>query len=305
MRSLFSDVHQIGIVVKNVKETIKRYSDIYGIGPWNVWEFNSSVVKDMSVNGKKVNYRMLVATCKSFNVDWELIEPLDEKSIYYDFLNTRGEGLHHINYIIKDFNFIVNYFKKNNIPVTQYGNLQGKHIYAYYDTEADAKHIIEISANLGKFKRTDPLLTYPVMKNKFPEVRPFFNRIEQIVIVVNDIISTKKVLENKYLITPWKLQISKKSESINHNNLNYAITKFNSLAIKIFERNKKHSPIFENIEKNYEGLHHIIFSVDDLEKTSKRLSQFGIEIKFSEKVDSKELIYFSTEKDLKFCAGCF
>ncbi len=73
MKPIFSNIHQIGLVVKNIEETLVDYTKNYGIGPWSVWEFNSNIVEDMEVRGEKVNYRMMVATCKSFNVDWEII----------------------------------------------------------------------------------------------------------------------------------------------------------------------------------------------------------------------------------------
>jgi hypothetical protein len=40
------------------------------------------MVEDMEVRGKEINYSMMVVTCKSANMDWEIIEPLDQKTIY-------------------------------------------------------------------------------------------------------------------------------------------------------------------------------------------------------------------------------
>lgn len=36
-KSLFKSIHQIGIVVKDAVEIVKKFSDIYGIIPWNFW----------------------------------------------------------------------------------------------------------------------------------------------------------------------------------------------------------------------------------------------------------------------------
>ena len=126
---LFKNIHQVGIVTRNARKTINRYIEDYNIGPWNMWEFGPEMVEDMSVHGKRTDYRMLVATCKTLNVDFEIIEPLDDKSIYYEFLTLHGEGIQHLNYDVINYDKTLKYFKDNNIGVTQFGNLVGKHRY--------------------------------------------------------------------------------------------------------------------------------------------------------------------------------
>ncbi|WP_293256069.1 hypothetical protein [Palaeococcus sp. (in: euryarchaeotes)] len=36
-KPIFTDVLQVAVVVKNLDETVRKYADEYGIGPWS-WE---------------------------------------------------------------------------------------------------------------------------------------------------------------------------------------------------------------------------------------------------------------------------
>lgn len=70
----------IGLVVKDCEATSKSWSSLLGIGPWTV--------RDVGI--------LKLAHASLGPVQFELIEPLEEKSLWADFLNTHGEGLHHI-----------------------------------------------------------------------------------------------------------------------------------------------------------------------------------------------------------------
>ena len=87
---------QIGIVVKNAQETAKIYNDKYGIGPWHFCKFDETTTSELEVNGKPCPYKIIIAICVSNNVSLELIEPLDDKSIYHEFLQKHGQGIQHI-----------------------------------------------------------------------------------------------------------------------------------------------------------------------------------------------------------------
>jgi len=70
----------IGLVVKNCEATVKSWSSLLGIEPWDIRDFGAN--------------KMAFATLGP--VKFELIEPVAQNTIWADFLNTQGEGLHHI-----------------------------------------------------------------------------------------------------------------------------------------------------------------------------------------------------------------
>jgi len=75
---------------------MRRYADDYGIGPWEVYELNAGNAEDFREYGQPVERSGRLAVATIGQVQWELIEPLDEESVYAHFLAEKGEGVHHV-----------------------------------------------------------------------------------------------------------------------------------------------------------------------------------------------------------------
>ena len=86
---------QIGIVVRDLDAAVRRYVD-YGIGPWQVFQLKPDDVKEWREHGQPAEPSTRAATAMVGRVQWELIQPLDDKSIFAQFLAEKGEGVHHI-----------------------------------------------------------------------------------------------------------------------------------------------------------------------------------------------------------------
>jgi Glyoxalase/Bleomycin resistance protein/Dioxygenase superfamily len=82
---VFRETLQLEIVVRDLDATMRRYVDDYGIGPWEVYESNADNAEDFREYGQPVerSWRLAVATVGQ--VQWELIEPLDEQSVWRVF----------------------------------------------------------------------------------------------------------------------------------------------------------------------------------------------------------------------------
>jgi len=93
---VFTETTQIGIVVRDLDATLRRYVDDYGIGPWEIHEFNAGNAEDLREDGEPVERAWRLAFTMVGQVMWELIEPLDDRSVYARFLAEKGEGVHHI-----------------------------------------------------------------------------------------------------------------------------------------------------------------------------------------------------------------
>jgi methylmalonyl-CoA/ethylmalonyl-CoA epimerase len=92
----FTETMQIGIVVRDLDAAIRRYEDDYGIGPWVVYQIEPDDVKAWRENGRPAQPSTRAAAAMVGRVQWELIQPLDDKSIFAQFLAEKGEGVHHI-----------------------------------------------------------------------------------------------------------------------------------------------------------------------------------------------------------------
>ena len=94
--AVFTETMQIGIVVRDLDATLRRYVDEYGIGPWQLFEVTPENAPDLHHDGQPVKGSTRAAVAMVGNVMWELIQPLDEQGIFARFLAEKGEGVHHI-----------------------------------------------------------------------------------------------------------------------------------------------------------------------------------------------------------------
>jgi methylmalonyl-CoA/ethylmalonyl-CoA epimerase len=91
--------NHIGIVVEDLDKTIESLSSIWGLGPWVIVE--DSPNKDDIRIGEP--YRLKVAFAKLGPVVLELFQPLEGRSIWSQFLEAKGEGIHHIGFEVSNW----------------------------------------------------------------------------------------------------------------------------------------------------------------------------------------------------------
>jgi methylmalonyl-CoA/ethylmalonyl-CoA epimerase len=147
-RPVFTETMQIGIVVRDLDAALRSYVEDYGIGPWQVHEFDPESAKDMRVYGQPVGRSgrgaiTRFATTMVGRVMWELIEPLDEESVWARFLAEKGEGVHHIAVAAPDFDEAVAEQAERGNDLALSGTFSGVKL-AYLPTDHDLGVIIEI-----------------------------------------------------------------------------------------------------------------------------------------------------------------
>ena len=140
---VFNETVQIGIVVRDLDTAMRRYVDEYGIGPWDIHEFNAGSAEDLHEHGQPVERSWRLAATMVGQVQWELIEPLDDESDYARFLAEKGEGVHHI--AVAPINYdqaLTDQANQGSEPVLS-GTFSGFRV-AYLPTERDLGVILEI-----------------------------------------------------------------------------------------------------------------------------------------------------------------
>lgn len=157
---IFTSILQIGIVVDNLEIFMQKYYEEYGIGPWEVHLYTEENLKEMKVNGEGKKYSMKAAFCQHFNVQLELIEPLDDNNIYAEFLEKHGPGLHHIAFDTQNQDGTIQAFKEKGVNLLQEGVYFGKG-FTYLDTLKDLGFISEIYKSPVKWVKPDPIAIYP------------------------------------------------------------------------------------------------------------------------------------------------
>jgi methylmalonyl-CoA/ethylmalonyl-CoA epimerase len=154
---VFTKTTQIGMVVRDLDATLRTFVDDYGIGPWEIYEFDSENAKDLCEGGQPVKRSWRLAITMVGQVMWELIEPLDDKSVYARFLAEKGEGVHHIAVATPSFDDAVAAQAKRGRKLVLSGTFSGVKV-AYLPTDRDLGVTIEIFSGIpkGKSRGTHP-----------------------------------------------------------------------------------------------------------------------------------------------------
>jgi len=140
-------VGQIGLVVHDVDRAMEYYRDTFGLGPWLVSTPERSTC---IVRGKQVEARLKIALAYSGHVQWELIQVLAGETIHTEALRERGEGLHHLGFIVNDLAERLRAYQTAGLEILQQGVIEemGFRIdYAYLDTVAIGGVIFELIQN--------------------------------------------------------------------------------------------------------------------------------------------------------------
>jgi len=101
-------LYHISAVVKDIDETTEFLSSMWGLGPWHIFEHTPQ--KDTIMVGEPFSIKL--AQTKLGATMLELIQPLEGKSVWSEFLKTHGEGLHHIAFSVPNWDEMVSKLKE-------------------------------------------------------------------------------------------------------------------------------------------------------------------------------------------------
>ena len=105
-------VQQVSIVVEDMDRAIEYYSSIFGIGPFKAMDIG---LEGVLQRGKPISTTIKVASAKSGPLQVELIQPVEGKNIYTEFLENKGEGLHHLGFQVDDMDAMLTELAKEDI----------------------------------------------------------------------------------------------------------------------------------------------------------------------------------------------
>jgi methylmalonyl-CoA/ethylmalonyl-CoA epimerase len=155
-------VDQVAVVVRDLDEAMRRYSEELGIAPWSVYTFTPEWIRDMTFRGREQPYSMKLALAQVGETMYELIEPLDGPNSYQEFLDARGEGLHHLGFFVEDLDATIGEMQDRGFAVLQSGRgfgVDGDGGYAYFETDGALGCIVEAIELPGTMP--DPERTFP------------------------------------------------------------------------------------------------------------------------------------------------
>ena len=121
---------QIGVVVKDIDKTTEFLSSLWGLGPWESAEF--TITKDNLTAGEPCKIKVAYTNLGAAKL--ELVQPLEGRSIFSQFLETKGEGLYNINFHISNYDEMVSKLEEHGGKMILGITFGGKH-YGYFETK--------------------------------------------------------------------------------------------------------------------------------------------------------------------------
>jgi methylmalonyl-CoA/ethylmalonyl-CoA epimerase len=139
-------VIQVGIVVKDAARVVKNLADVFGteeVPAVKKGEKNNPNYRTTYGGHYAADTEWIGAVVKMGQVDLEIIQPCGEgPSIWQDFLDQHGEGLHHLAWKVKDTGEVIKLLQTKGMGVPQHGSFKNG-TYTYFNSEEKLGFIIE------------------------------------------------------------------------------------------------------------------------------------------------------------------
>jgi len=127
---------------RDIEKTIEAYTRLFQCGPFEIVE-REYTGSTSTYRGKPGGFKYRVAYAQFGAIQLEFIQPLEGRTVYEEFLKTRGEGIHHFGIMIDRMEEKLAAMKRVGIEVLQSGQRPGRK-YAYMDTEPSIGIMIEL-----------------------------------------------------------------------------------------------------------------------------------------------------------------
>lgn len=138
---------QVGLIVRDVERSIEAYSRVFDLPKPEVIVTDGQESAHTRYRGEPTDARAKLAFFDMGQVSLELIEPIGGPSTWQEFLDERGEGVHHIAFFVQGTDQVVAFLEENGIAVIQQGDYTGGR-YTYADSAPALGVILELLENL-------------------------------------------------------------------------------------------------------------------------------------------------------------
>jgi methylmalonyl-CoA/ethylmalonyl-CoA epimerase len=144
-RIMLREIVHACVVVRDVEKTARNLTERFGIGPWEV-RLKSYPKSQASIRGEPVEYTLKFAYAKVGPITLELVETVKGRTIYLEFLERHGEGLHHLGFPTPlPFEAELEKWEGRGIKPLQVSRLDDpEEGWAYMDTQELVGFIVEI-----------------------------------------------------------------------------------------------------------------------------------------------------------------
>jgi methylmalonyl-CoA/ethylmalonyl-CoA epimerase len=137
---------QVGVVVKDLARATQLLTELFGIGPFHFIEWPNRPESKYFFRGKEEQIKIRQAFTQVGPLELELIQPLEgEKNAYYEFLEQKGGGIHHILFEVENMDETVQNLAAHQVQVLQAGTgIRPGTRWSLLDTQALVGFLLEL-----------------------------------------------------------------------------------------------------------------------------------------------------------------
>lgn len=124
-----TNLSHVGIAVKDAEKTVQLLSSIWNIGEPQIYDYEPK--QEELFVGQQFKARLV--WLKFGPLTLELLQPLDDRSIWSSFIAEKGEGIHHIAFGVSNYDEMVERFKAQGHKMLVSAIFNGER-WCYFDT---------------------------------------------------------------------------------------------------------------------------------------------------------------------------
>lgn len=272
-------INQLAFVVKDIESANEAFTKLLGIKKVEPFLTGDSSISKVVFRGEPTNSRSKLAFLNTPTVQFELIEPDHNPGTMREFLDTTGEGIHHIAFDVDSIQKRVPVMEKNGYSVLQTGEFTSSDgRYVYVDTIEDYKTLVEL------LESAEPRQT-EWEKPEDDSIQPLLgtNKVEQLAFVVKDLETASEAycallgVEKPPVIYSGPSDVcqvefeGKRTEADSR----YMFINTPFLQIELIEPGNAPSTWKKHLEEYGEGIHHISFVVKNMDEKINLLIEMG------------------------------
>lgn len=126
---------QIGLIVKDRDATAAKFEQLFGVKAFGFMETQPLEESGALLRGKPATGMAKMAFIDFGPIQVEIMQPFGGHSAWQEFLDSHGEGIHHIAFKSADPDADGQHLEQCGFPLVQKGDF-GEGCYAYYDSDA-------------------------------------------------------------------------------------------------------------------------------------------------------------------------
>ncbi|MDR3663054.1 MAG: VOC family protein [Mycobacterium sp.] len=136
---------QIAWVTGDIEATEQLLSEQFGVRAWTRLPNIEFGPQNCRLHGEPADFTAHISLGYSGDMQLELIQPVHGTSIYSEFMDRCGAGLHHVCFEPEDFDAAVASAEERGLAVVQQGQMAGGMRFAYVDGASAGVPYVELA----------------------------------------------------------------------------------------------------------------------------------------------------------------